>query len=105
MVAEVTTNYDWQWAAINAVAQKLGVGTAKTVRKWVCQGEIDAGQRPGTPTDESAELAQDRPEPGDRRHRSGCSGPISCEPKRCPPNLLHGNERLDADQCLMCGLG
>jgi len=44
MVAEVTPNYDLQWAGINAVAQKLGVGTAETVRKWVRQGEIDAGQ-------------------------------------------------------------
>ena len=35
MVAEVTPNYDSQWAAIGAVAQKLGVGTAETVRKWV----------------------------------------------------------------------
>jgi transposase len=41
MVAEVTTNYDSQWAAINAVAQKLGVGTAETVRKWVRQAEIE----------------------------------------------------------------
>ena len=47
MVAEVTPNYDSQWAAINAVAQKLGVGTAETVRKWVRQAEVDAGQRPG----------------------------------------------------------
>jgi transposase len=39
MVAEVTPNYDSQWAAINAVAQKLGVGTAETVRKWVRQVE------------------------------------------------------------------
>jgi transposase len=37
MVAEVTPNYDSQWAAIGAVAQKLGVGTAETVRKWVRQ--------------------------------------------------------------------
>src|SRR5919112_2608254 len=56
MVAEVTPNYDSQWAAINAVAQKLGVGTAETVRKWVRQAEVDGGQRPGTATDESAEL-------------------------------------------------
>jgi transposase len=32
MVAEMTPNYDSQWAAINAVVQKLGVGTAETVR-------------------------------------------------------------------------
>jgi transposase len=56
MVAEVTPNYDSQWAAIGAVAQKLGVGSAETVRKWVRQAEIDAGQRPGTTSEESAEL-------------------------------------------------
>ena len=56
MVVEVTPNYDSQWAAINAVAQKLGVGTAETVRKWVRQAEIDTGQRAGTTGEESAEL-------------------------------------------------
>jgi transposase len=44
MVAEVTPNYDSQWAAIGAVAQKLGVGTAKTVCKWVRQAEVDPMQ-------------------------------------------------------------
>ena len=42
MVAEVTPNYDSQWAAIGAVAQQLGVGTAETVRKWVRQAKVDA---------------------------------------------------------------
>jgi transposase len=56
MVAEVNQSYDSQWAAIGAVAQKLGVGTAETVRKWVRQAEVDAGQRPGTTSDESAEI-------------------------------------------------
>lgn len=56
MVAEVTPNYDSQWAAINGVAQKLGIGTAETVRKWVRQAEVDDGQRPGTTTDDSAEV-------------------------------------------------
>jgi transposase len=56
MVFEVTPNYDSQWAAINAVAQKLGVGTAETVRKWVRQAEIDTGHRAGMSSDESAEI-------------------------------------------------
>ena len=62
MVAEVTPNYDSQWAAIGAVAQKLGIGTAETVRKWVRQAEVDAGQRPGVSSDETAELRRLRAE-------------------------------------------
>ena len=56
MVAEVTENYDSQWAAIGAVAQKLGVGSAETVRKWVRQAETDTGLRPGITSEESAEI-------------------------------------------------
>lgn len=56
MVAEITPNYDSQWAAIGAVAQKLGVGSAETVRKWVRQAEIDGGQRAGMSSEESAEI-------------------------------------------------
>jgi transposase len=52
MVAEVRPDYPTEWAAINAVAAKLGIGTAETLRKWVRQAQIDAGQRPGTTTDE-----------------------------------------------------
>ena len=67
MVAEVTPNHDSQWAAINAVAQKLGVGTAETVRKWVRQAELDAGQRAGTTSEESAELKRLRRENAELR--------------------------------------
>ena len=67
MVFEVTPNHDSQWAAINTVAQKLGVGTAETVRKWVRQAEVDAGQRAGTTSDESAELKRLRRENAELR--------------------------------------
>ena len=67
MVFEVTPNYDSQWAAINAVAQKLGVGTAETVRKWVRQAEIDTGHRPGSTSEESAELRRLRRENAELR--------------------------------------
>jgi transposase len=67
MVIEVTSNYDSQWAAINAVAQKLEVGTAETVRKWVRQAEIDAGHRPGRTSEESAELKRLRRENAELR--------------------------------------
>jgi transposase-like protein len=35
MVAEVRPNYEHEYAAMRAVAAKLGIGTAETVRKWV----------------------------------------------------------------------
>jgi len=56
MVAEVTPDYPSQWAAIGAVAAKLGVGTAETLRKWVRLAEVDAGQRPGPTSEENAEI-------------------------------------------------
>ena len=73
MVVEVTPNYDSQWAAINAVAQKLGIGTAETVRKWVRQAETDAGQRPGTTSEESAELKRLRRENAELRRANETS--------------------------------
>ncbi|MBW0100907.1 IS3 family transposase [Pseudonocardia sp. KRD291] len=56
MVAEVQADYESPWAAMNAVAEKLGVGTGETVRKWVRQAETDGGARAGTTTEESDEL-------------------------------------------------
>ena len=40
MVAEVRPGYQSDWAAIKAVAGKLGIGTAETLRKWVRQAEV-----------------------------------------------------------------
>ena len=82
MVAEVTPNYDSQWAAIGAVAQKLGIGTAETVRKWVRQAEVDAGQRSGTRSDESAEIKR---------------------LKREVAELRRANEILNAASAFFCG--
>jgi transposase len=62
LVAEVRPDHPTEWAAICSVAQKLGIGTAETLRKWVRQAEVDAGQRPGTSTVESAELRRLRAE-------------------------------------------
>lgn len=55
-------NYDTEWAAMGAVARKLGIGSTETLRKWCCQAEIDAGQRPGVSSEESAELKRLRAE-------------------------------------------
>ena len=56
MVAEIAPQYGSQWAAICAVADKLGVGAPETVRTWVRRAEVDAGKRPGVTTEEAEEL-------------------------------------------------
>lgn len=35
MVAEVAPGYPSQWAAMKAVASKLGIGSTETLRSWV----------------------------------------------------------------------
>ncbi len=55
MVAEVHGDYPNESAALRAVAQ-LGIGSAETLRNWVKRDEVDSGQRPGTTTEESAQI-------------------------------------------------
>jgi transposase len=49
------------------VADLLGVSTAETVRKWVRQGQVDAGARAGTTTEEAAEIKRLRRENAELR--------------------------------------
>ncbi|WP_413751839.1 IS3 family transposase [Streptomyces sp. R-74717] len=56
MVAEVRDDHANETAALQAVTEKLGIGSRETLRNWVKQHEIDAGTRPGTTTEESAQL-------------------------------------------------
>lgn len=67
MVAEVRPNYPTEWAAMKAVAAKLGIGTAETVRSWVRRAEIDTGQRAGITTAEAAEIKRLRVENAELR--------------------------------------
>lgn len=62
LVSESRPNYDTEWAAMTAVASKLGIGSTETLRKWCRRAEVDAGQRPGVTSDESAELKRLRAE-------------------------------------------
>jgi transposase len=67
MVAEIRPQYDSEYAAICAVATKLGITTPETVRKWIRRTEIDAGQRPGVTTEESVEIKRLRRENAELR--------------------------------------
>ncbi len=56
MVAETKTDYPSEFAAIDAVARKLGIGSAETLRKWIRRTEVDTGQRPGLTTAEHEQI-------------------------------------------------
>lgn len=58
MVAEIRPDYGSQWAAITAVAGKLGIGTPETVRTWVRRSEVESGHRVGVTVEQAAELAR-----------------------------------------------
>ena len=44
-----------QWESVGAIAAKIGC-SRETLRRWVRQGEWDAGERPGPTTDERERL-------------------------------------------------
>lgn len=62
LVVESRDDYESEWAAIESVARKLGIGSTETLRKWVRRAEIDAGQRPGVTTHDSDEVKKLRAE-------------------------------------------
>jgi transposase-like protein len=60
LVQEQTPQYSSQWAAITAIAPKLGC-TKETLRRWVREAERDVGLRPGlTRADEDRIKALER---------------------------------------------
>jgi transposase len=46
MVGEHRLEYSSEWAAINSIADKLGM-KAETLRLWIRRAEVDEGRRPG----------------------------------------------------------
>jgi len=62
LVGEVRGQHDSEWAAIESVAAKLGIGSSETLRKWIRAAEVDAGRRPGVSTEESVEVRRLRAE-------------------------------------------
>ncbi len=71
MVAEIAGDHESEWAAMTEVARLLGIGTPETVRKWVRQAEVDAGQRPGATSEESAEIKRLKREVAELRRANG----------------------------------
>jgi len=62
MFAEVRLDYASDWKTAESIAEKLGIRTAQTVLNWVRKAQVDAGQRPGTSTEDAAEMRKLRAE-------------------------------------------
>src|SRR4029079_7953872 len=61
-----TGQYGSPWEAICSVAAEGGAAR-ETLRQWVSQAEVDAGARPGSTSEESAELKRLRRENSELR--------------------------------------
>jgi len=57
MVSESRSEHRSEWATIESVASKLGIGTAQTLLSWVRQAQVDAHQRGGATTDQVTQVA------------------------------------------------
>ncbi len=57
LVRDHVGDYESEWAALQAVSGRLGM-SAETLRKWVRQAEVDAGQAPGVPTESAREIRE-----------------------------------------------
>jgi transposase len=55
LVREHVGDYQTEWAAIKAIAGRLGM-SAETLRRWVRQAQIDAGEAAGVSSEEKREL-------------------------------------------------
>jgi transposase len=61
MFGDHRQEYPSDTALAEAVARKLGVGR-ETARRWLVQADVNGGTRPGTTSDEQAELKRLRAE-------------------------------------------
>ena len=57
LVRDHCKDSDSEWAAIKAISARLGM-TAETLRKWVRQAEIDAGEAAGVSSEDKRELRE-----------------------------------------------
>ena len=57
LVREHRDDYDTEWAAMKAISARLGMNP-ETLRKWVRQAEVDAGETAGVSSEERRELRE-----------------------------------------------
>jgi transposase len=56
MFLETKSEYPFEFTAMKSIAQKLGINSPETLRKWIRQAEVDAGRRAGVSSDDSEQI-------------------------------------------------
>lgn len=69
LVQEHRAEYPTATAAVHAIARQQGVGK-ESLRRWVAQADIDAGDRPGVTTTGVDPVSEWAPHQGADRRRS-----------------------------------
>jgi transposase-like protein len=93
MVLDRLKEYPSVWAAAQGLGPKLGVGP-ETLRKSVVQAQVDQGQRPGSSSEELAEIKRLRAENRDLKEANeilkaaSIFFPRELDPRRRPPVRL-----------------
>jgi transposase len=57
LAREHAADYESEWAAISAVAGRLGM-SAETLRKWLRRAEAEQGQAPGVSSEAAREIRE-----------------------------------------------
>ena len=57
LVRDHAGDYDTEWAAIRAISSRVGM-SSETLRKWLRQAEVDAGQAQGVLTETAREIGE-----------------------------------------------
>lgn len=57
LVRDHAGDYETEWAAMTAVSARLGMST-ETLRKWVRQAAVDAGEAAGVSTESAREIRE-----------------------------------------------
>ena len=57
LVKDHVGDYASEWAAVTAVAGRLGM-SPETLRKWIRRGDVDAGDAPGLSTESVAQIRE-----------------------------------------------
>lgn len=57
LVRDHSGDYESEWAAITAISGRLGM-SSETLRKWLRQQEIDAGEAPGVSSESAQQIRE-----------------------------------------------